>query len=112
MVKPLSRKRQRTRAALVDATLALIAEHGLAGVTLDAVAARAGVTKGAIYSNYRNKGAAVGRGGHPPPAPAPADDRRAPRPGARNGPRVHGPAAPGRARGELLRRAAELHPHR
>ena len=56
MVKPLSRKRQRTRAALVEATLALIAEQGLAGVTLDAVAARAGVTKGAIYSNYRNKG--------------------------------------------------------
>ncbi|HZZ36450.1 MAG TPA: TetR/AcrR family transcriptional regulator [Caulobacteraceae bacterium] len=56
MVKPLSRKRQRTRAALVEATLALIAERGLDGVTLDEVAARAGVTKGAIYSNYRSKG--------------------------------------------------------
>jgi AcrR family transcriptional regulator len=56
MVKPLSPKRQRTRAALVAATSALIAEKGLAGVTLDDVARRAGVTKGAIYSNYRSKG--------------------------------------------------------
>lgn len=56
MVKPLSRKRERTRAALIRATLALIDERGLAGVTLDEVAERAGVTKGAIYSNYRSKG--------------------------------------------------------
>lgn len=61
MVKPtitgaLSRKRQRTRAALVEATLAIIAERGLAAVSLDEIAARAGVTKGAIYSNYRSKG--------------------------------------------------------
>jgi AcrR family transcriptional regulator len=57
MVKPeLSRKRQRTRAALVEATSAIIGERGLAAVSLDEIAARAGVTKGAIYSNYRNKG--------------------------------------------------------
>jgi len=57
MVKPpLSRKRQRTRAALVEATLAIIAERGIAAVSLDEIAARAGVTKGAIYSNYRGKG--------------------------------------------------------
>ncbi|MGH6998340.1 MAG: TetR/AcrR family transcriptional regulator, partial [Phenylobacterium sp.] len=57
MVKPpLSPKRQRTRAALVEATLAIIAERGIAAVSLDEIAARAGVTKGAIYSNYRNKG--------------------------------------------------------
>jgi len=57
MVKPaLSRKRQRTRAALIEATLAIVDEQGLSAVTLDEVAARAGVTKGAIYSNYRNKG--------------------------------------------------------
>jgi AcrR family transcriptional regulator len=53
---PGSPKRERTRAALIRATLDLIAEKGLAGVTLDEVAARAGVTKGAIYSNYRSKG--------------------------------------------------------
>jgi AcrR family transcriptional regulator len=57
MVKgPPGRKRQRTRAALVEATLAIIADEGFAVVTLDAVAARAGVTKGAIYSNFRGKG--------------------------------------------------------
>lgn len=58
MVKPpLSRKRQRTRAALVEATLSIIAERGFAAVTLTEVAERAGVTKGAIYSNFRGKGA-------------------------------------------------------
>lgn len=51
----LSPKRRRTRRALVEATAALIAERGLSGVTLDGIAARAGVTKGAIYSNYRSK---------------------------------------------------------
>lgn len=56
MVKPLSRKRQKTRETLIAATLALVEERGFAGVTLDDVAARAGVTKGAIYSNYRSKG--------------------------------------------------------
>jgi AcrR family transcriptional regulator len=56
MVKPpLSPKRQRTRAALIEATGALVAERGLAAVSLDDIAARAGVTKGAIYSNFRTK---------------------------------------------------------
>jgi AcrR family transcriptional regulator len=66
MVKPgLSRKRQRTRSALIEATLAIIAERGFAAVSLSEVAARAGVTKGSIYSNFRGKGdllwAAAGR---------------------------------------------------
>jgi AcrR family transcriptional regulator len=57
MVNPaLSPKRQRTRAALVEATLSLIDERGFAAVSLSAVARRAGVTKGAIYSNFRGKG--------------------------------------------------------
>ena len=56
MVKPpLSPKRQRTRAALIEATAVLVAERGLAAVSLDDIAARAGVTKGAIYSNFRTK---------------------------------------------------------
>lgn len=56
MVKPQpSPKRQRTRAALIEATAYLVAERGLAAVTLDDIAARAGVTKGAIYSNFRTK---------------------------------------------------------
>jgi AcrR family transcriptional regulator len=66
MVKPgLSRKRERTRSALIEATLAIIAERGFAAVSLNEVAARAGVTKGSIYSNFRGKGdllwAAAGR---------------------------------------------------
>lgn len=57
MVKPaLSAKRRRTRAALVEATLAIIDAHGFAAVTLAEVARRTGVTKGAIYSNFRGKG--------------------------------------------------------
>jgi AcrR family transcriptional regulator len=55
MVKPVSRKRQKTRAALIEATLAIVEEKGLGAVTLDEVAERASVTKGAIYSNYRSK---------------------------------------------------------
>jgi AcrR family transcriptional regulator len=54
--RPPGRKRQRTRAALIEATLAIVAEQGFAAVTLEAVAAHAGVTKGAIYSNFRSKG--------------------------------------------------------
>jgi AcrR family transcriptional regulator len=60
-------KRERTRAALVEATLALIAEKGFAAASLDDIAARAGMTKGAIYSNFRSKGdlllAAIGSKG-------------------------------------------------
>jgi AcrR family transcriptional regulator len=57
MVKPaLSPKRQKTRSALVGAALAIIDESGFEAVTLEAVARRAGVTKGSIYSNFRGKG--------------------------------------------------------
>ena len=58
MVKPAPLpKRQRTRAKLIEATLAIIAERGFAAVSLSEVAARAGVSKGSIYSNFRGKGA-------------------------------------------------------
>jgi AcrR family transcriptional regulator len=57
MVKPaLGPKRQRTRAVLIDAALSIIDEAGFEAVTLDAVAARVGMTKGAVYSNFRSKG--------------------------------------------------------
>ena len=57
MVKPeVGRTRQRTRARLIEATLALVGARGFAAVSLDEIADRAGVTKGAIYSNYRGKG--------------------------------------------------------
>jgi AcrR family transcriptional regulator len=48
-------KRERTRAALVNSTLELVAEKGFAAASLDQIAARAGMTKGAIYSNFDSK---------------------------------------------------------
>jgi AcrR family transcriptional regulator len=48
-------KRERTRAALIAATLELVEAKGFAGASLDAIAARAGMTKGAIYSNFTGK---------------------------------------------------------
>ena len=48
-------KRARTRAALVAAALEVVAAKGFAGASLDEIAARAGMTKGAIYSNFTGK---------------------------------------------------------
>jgi AcrR family transcriptional regulator len=48
-------KRARTRARLIAAAAALIGEHGFERTSLEKVAARAGVTRGAIYGNFRNK---------------------------------------------------------
>ncbi|HEY9216788.1 MAG TPA: TetR/AcrR family transcriptional regulator [Phenylobacterium sp.] len=55
----LSDKRARTRRKLLEATLAVIGESGLHGVSLDAVAKRCGVTKGAIYDNFESKDAMI-----------------------------------------------------
>ncbi len=48
-------KRERTREALITATLELIDEKGLAGASLEAIARRAGMTRGAIYSNFESR---------------------------------------------------------
>jgi AcrR family transcriptional regulator len=48
-------KKARTRASLIEAAYAEVLERGFAGASLDAIARRAGMTKGAIYSNYRDK---------------------------------------------------------
>jgi AcrR family transcriptional regulator len=48
-------KRERTRAALVAAALEVVSERGFAAASLDEIAARAGMTKGAIYSNFSGK---------------------------------------------------------
>jgi AcrR family transcriptional regulator len=40
---------------LLDAALQVFAERGFAGASLDEVAAAAGLTKGAIYSNFESK---------------------------------------------------------
>lgn len=48
-------KRERTRAALIEAALAVVEEKGFVAASLDEIAARAGMTKGAIYSNFGGK---------------------------------------------------------
>jgi len=48
-------KRQRTRARLVEAAAELFAESGFHATTVDAVAIRAGMTKGAVYGNFADK---------------------------------------------------------
>jgi AcrR family transcriptional regulator len=60
MVKPESKpdpggKRSRTRKALVDAMLAIVSEQDFAHASLADVAARAGMSTGAIYSNFSGK---------------------------------------------------------
>jgi len=42
-------------AAILQATLDIFAEHGYGGVSMDGVAARAGVGKATIYRRYRSK---------------------------------------------------------
>ncbi len=54
---PRGDKRERTRAKLIAATLAVIGEAGFAGASLEAIARRAGVTRGSIYSNFAGRDA-------------------------------------------------------
>ena len=55
--KPRGDKRERTRGKLIAATLEVIGEAGFAGASLEAIAARAGVTRGSIYSNFAGRDA-------------------------------------------------------
>src|SRR5262249_9152207 len=48
-------KRERTREKLLDAAAELFQARGVAAVSLDEVAAHAGLTKGAIYGNFESK---------------------------------------------------------
>lgn len=48
-------KRERTRAALIQTAKQVIGEKGFEGTTLDEVARRAGMTRGAIYGNFKNR---------------------------------------------------------
>ncbi|MDB5696143.1 MAG: transcriptional regulatory protein TetR family [Sphingomonas bacterium] len=50
---------QKVRAALIEATTTMIAAHGLAGVTVDAVAKAAGVTKGGLFHHFHSKQALI-----------------------------------------------------
>src|SRR5262245_9197198 len=47
--------REATRSGLLDAAERLWAEHGIHGASLDDIAAAAGLTKGAVYSNFTGK---------------------------------------------------------
>ena len=48
-------KRERTRARLLDAAVEIIREKGFYRTTLEEVARRAGMTRGAIYGNFKDK---------------------------------------------------------
>jgi AcrR family transcriptional regulator len=45
------------RAAVLDAALAVLSEHGYAGCTMSAVAARAGIATGSMYRHFPGKAA-------------------------------------------------------
>jgi AcrR family transcriptional regulator len=53
--KPKGDKRDRTRAALLKAARELVRKKGYERTTLEDVAARAGMTTGAIYGNFKNR---------------------------------------------------------
>jgi len=55
MSSPAHGKKARTQARLIEAAYLEVVENGFAAASLDAIARRAGMTKGAIYSNYRDK---------------------------------------------------------
>ena len=50
-----SARTERSKAAILNATLALLAEEGVAGLTVDAVAARAGVGKATVYRHWASR---------------------------------------------------------
>jgi len=52
---PETKVRARTRAALLEAALALFAERGIAGTALHEVAARAGVSNGTFYNYFHTR---------------------------------------------------------
>lgn len=57
---PRTRDPERTRERLLDAAQDLILDHGFGATTVDAVAARAGITKGAFFHHFPSK-AGLGR---------------------------------------------------
>jgi len=53
--QPKGDKRERTRARLLDAASEVIGEVGFEATSLEAVARRAGMSRGAIYGNFRDR---------------------------------------------------------
>ena len=54
-----ARRSERSRTAILDATLALLHEVGYTDLTIEAIAARAGVGKQTIYRWWKGRGAVV-----------------------------------------------------
>ena len=50
-----SAQKQATRAAIIEAAAWLFARRGIDATSIDAVAARVGLTKGAVYANFESK---------------------------------------------------------
>ena len=57
MSTPLTRaaQKQATRTAIIEAAAHLFARRGIDATSIDAVAARVGLTKGAVYANFESK---------------------------------------------------------
>lgn len=55
MTIPMTRRRENTRARLLDAAAQVFAEIGLEGASVEAICERAGFTRGAFYSNFESK---------------------------------------------------------
>ncbi|MFE4589219.1 TetR/AcrR family transcriptional regulator [Streptomyces laurentii] len=55
MPKGVTKRRPRTRAALLRAALETFAEHGFHAVSIEQICERAGFTRGAYYSNFASK---------------------------------------------------------
>ncbi|QQQ74848.1 TetR/AcrR family transcriptional regulator [Saccharothrix sp. 6-C] len=59
MTGPRPGRTAATKQKLFDAALRLVGERGAAGVTVDEIAAEAGVAKGTVYYNFASKDALV-----------------------------------------------------
>jgi AcrR family transcriptional regulator len=55
MPRGVTKRRPATVAALLDAAMGLFAEQGFGGTSIPDICARAGLTKGAFYSNFASK---------------------------------------------------------
>src|SRR5579862_8995418 len=52
---PQQARSRESLAKLLRAAIQVLAQHGIAGTTIPRIAARAGLTPGAIYRRFRNK---------------------------------------------------------